>query len=47
MKTGLKIVLIVTAIYSLTACNTVKGVGQDLKDLGEKIENSADKQRGQ
>ncbi|GGP19943.1 entericidin A/B family lipoprotein [Silvimonas iriomotensis] len=27
---------------SLSACNTVKGAGQDIQKGGEKLENSAD-----
>lgn len=27
----------------LSACNTMKGVGQDVQDAGQGIENSADK----
>ncbi|MDR3428290.1 MULTISPECIES: entericidin A/B family lipoprotein [Silvimonas] len=28
---------------SLSACNTVKGAGQDIQKGGEKVENSAEK----
>lgn len=28
---------------SLSACNTVKGAGEDIQKGGEKLENSADK----
>jgi predicted small secreted protein len=30
-------------VLSLVACNTVKGVGQDLQKAGEKIEEAAKK----
>ncbi len=31
------------ALLILTACNTVKGVGQDIQKAGEKIEGAAKK----
>ncbi|MEO7108333.1 MAG: entericidin A/B family lipoprotein [Rhodoferax sp.] len=31
------------ALLMLTACNTVKGVGQDIQKAGEKIEGAAKK----
>ena len=34
---------VVFVALSLTACNTVKGVGQDVKATGQAIENTADK----
>jgi predicted small secreted protein len=30
-------------VLALSACNTVKGVGQDLQKAGEKIEDAAKK----
>jgi predicted small secreted protein len=35
--------LIVAFTFSLTACNTVEGVGKDVKKVGEKIEKAGDK----
>ncbi len=35
--------LVVTTALLLSACNTVKGVGQDLQKAGEKIEDAAKK----
>jgi predicted small secreted protein len=32
-----------TLLLSLSACNTVKGIGQDLQKAGEKIEDAAKK----
>ena len=32
-----------SAFLLLTACNTVKGVGQDIQKAGEKIEGAAKK----
>jgi predicted small secreted protein len=42
MKTVFTLMLI-GAIALLSACNTVKGMGQDLQKAGEKIENSVKK----
>ncbi len=39
MKT-LITVMLAASVLLLTACNTVKGMGQDLQKAGEKIENS-------
>ncbi len=36
------IVAALLIVASLSACNTVKGAGQDIQKSGEKIENSAD-----
>ena len=35
--------LLMLSIVALTACNTLKGVGQDLQKAGEKIEDVAKK----
>ena len=35
--------LIVSSVFLLSACNTVKGVGQDIQKAGEKIEGAAKK----
>ena len=35
--------LVVAFMFSLTACNTVEGVGKDVKKVGDKIEDAADK----
>jgi len=37
------LVLLMLSIVGLTACNTLKGVGQDLQKAGEKIEDAAKK----
>jgi predicted small secreted protein len=42
MKTVVTLML-ASAIALLSACNTVKGMGQDLQKAGEKIENSVKK----
>ena len=35
--------LIVSSVFLLSACNTVKGVGQDIQKAGAKIEGAATK----
>jgi predicted small secreted protein len=35
--------VVLTLSFSLAACNTVKGVGQDIQKAGEKIEGAAKK----
>ena len=42
MKTAITAVC-AAALLMLTACNTVKGVGQDIQKAGEKIEGAAKK----
>lgn len=34
------------SLGTLSACNTVKGAGQDVKKAGEKVEEAADKTGG-
>ncbi len=36
-------VLLIAALLTLTGCNTVKGVGQDLQKAGTAIEGAAKK----
>ena len=42
MKTAITAIC-AAALLMLTACNTVKGVGQDIQKAGEKIEGAAKK----
>lgn len=35
--------LLLTCALGVTACNTVKGVGQDIQKAGEKIEGASKK----
>jgi len=42
MKYLMTLLFVSTALL-LTACNTVKGVGQDIQKAGEKIEGAAKK----
>lgn len=44
MKTGSfakKLVVLLAAVAALTACNTMQGVGKDVKKAGESLENAA------
>jgi predicted small secreted protein len=38
-----RLFLVIAAVLALSACNTVKGVGQDIQKAGEKIEGAAKK----
>jgi len=40
---NLMTLLVVATGFLLSACNTVKGVGQDIQKAGEKIEGAAKK----
>lgn len=35
--------MIIASVFTLTACNTVEGVGKDVKKVGDKIEDAAGK----
>ncbi len=35
--------MIIASVFTLTACNTIEGVGKDVKKVGGKIEDAADK----
>lgn len=45
MKPLLSLLLLAATLLSLTACNTVAGMGQDLKAGGQAITNAADKSK--
>jgi predicted small secreted protein len=32
---------VLAGVFSLSACNTMRGLGQDLQKVGEKLEDSA------
>lgn len=36
-----KMVVLLVAVAALTACNTMQGVGKDVKKAGESLENAA------
>ncbi len=38
-----RFVIAIAAVLALSACNTIKGVGQDIQKAGEKIEGAAKK----
>lgn len=43
IKLILRSLVLATFAASLMACNTVKGMGKDIKKAGEKIEETAEK----
>ena len=43
MKSLTVLAALITAALLLSACNTIQGIGQDLKKAGEKIEDAAKK----
>lgn len=43
MKTTRLILLLLAVAFALSACNTVQGMGKDIKKAGEKIEDTAKK----
>ena len=42
MKTIVSVLSILIVSLGLTACNTMKGFGQDVEKGGEKVQNAAD-----
>ena len=38
-----RLILVIVAVLALSACNTIKGMGQDIQKAGEKIEGAARK----
>lgn len=43
MKAMRPILLLLAVAFALSACNTVQGMGKDIKKAGEKIEDTAKK----
>lgn len=43
MKNSKIALLLVMVAFTLSACNTVQGVGKDIKKVGDEIEEAADK----
>ena len=37
--------LIMAGVLTMTGCNTMRGAGQDMSAAGDKIENSAEKNK--
>ena len=42
LKHMFALAVIMTALTSLTACNTLEGAGRDVERAGDKIEDAAD-----
>ncbi len=40
-----KLLLIAAALLALSACNTMDGLGKDIKKAGESIEDAANRKR--
>ncbi len=38
-----KLFVLMVSVFVLTACNTIQGVGKDVKKAGEVVENAAKK----
>jgi entericidin B len=45
MKKIVSVLSIMMFAFGLTACNTMKGFGQDVEKGGQKMENAADKNK--
>ena len=43
MSSMIRSLLILVAVLGLTACNTIKGIGQDVQKTGQVIEGAAKK----
>ena len=41
-RTAMSLLLLSLFTLSLTACNTVAGVGKDVQEVGEEVEDAAD-----
>ena len=41
-----RILFIIAAVVALAGCNTIAGMGQDIKAGGDKVEKSAEKNKG-
>ena len=39
------VVVLALAAFGLAACNTIEGLGKDIKAGGQKIENAADRSK--
>lgn len=39
------LMLIVAALFALTACNTMEGLGKDVQKVGQKIEDKAERKK--
>lgn len=43
MRASAVVLLVMLGIATLTGCNTMRGVGQDIEATGDKIENTAER----
>jgi len=43
MKNVFKVLLGLAVVFSISACNTMAGAGEDIQKGGEMLENAADK----
>ena len=41
----IKASLLLVAMAGLSACNTIEGLGKDIKSAGQSIENAADRKK--
>jgi len=42
MKKIVSVIGLIALMFGLTACNTMRGMGQDVQKGGEKVQNAAD-----
>lgn len=45
MKKVISVLLLLVWVVTLSACNTMAGVGEDIQSAGEKLEDAAKKNR--
>jgi entericidin B len=43
MRRSLLLLILIASVLSISACNTVRGVGKDIEKAGEVIQGGADK----
>jgi entericidin B len=44
-RTVARIALVCAAVSAVSACNTIEGLGKDIKQAGQSIENAADRKK--
>jgi len=44
-RTFIKVLALMASIAGLSACNTIEGLGKDIKSAGQSIENAADRKK--
>jgi entericidin A len=45
MKTWMSLLATSLAVFALSACNTIEGIGKDISKAGDKIEETAKKSK--